>query len=121
MIISERIIKVLKERNMTQAEFAKQVSQVVISPGITSISENAFEGFTELKTVSIPDTVTEIASTSFTECEAIETVEFTREPEVFQAIVETAQIEVLKEVKVEKIEEEKLEEQVVAVEEAYVE
>lgn len=25
MIISERIIKVLKERNMTQAEFAKQV------------------------------------------------------------------------------------------------
>ena len=36
MIISERIIKVLKERNMTQAEFAKQVG---ISISTSTISE----------------------------------------------------------------------------------
>jgi len=45
MIISERIIKVLKERNMTQAEFAKQV-------GISTLTGKGIEDEEEIAAAS---------------------------------------------------------------------
>jgi YD repeat-containing protein len=101
------------------AIFASSATQVVLSEGITSISANAFEGFTELKTVTIPETVTEIAGTAFAECESIEEVEFTGKAEVLQALV--ADIPALAEVPVTEIEASVIEEQITAVEVAYVE
>jgi hypothetical protein len=99
------------------AAYAKEAKTVVLSKGITSISENAFGGFTELKTISIPETVTEIAATSFTECKAIEAVEFTGNVEVLQAIVE--KIEALQSVEVTSIDEAELEMEVLAAETEY--
>ena len=101
------------------SEFAKDVTQVVISPGITSISEGAFEGFSNLKTVTIPDTVVEIAATSFTDCEAIETVEFTGEAEVFLQIVEASNITAFEKATIEKIDAAEIQQQVETIEVEY--
>lgn len=53
-----------------------KVKKIVISGGITSIGNQAFEKFTEVEEVIIPDSVQTIGDNSFDECKKLKTVDF---------------------------------------------
>ena len=53
---------------------SSQVTNVVISVGVSEIVREAFYGWSELKTVSIPDSVMRIGYDAFEGCAALETV-----------------------------------------------
>ncbi|MDO4633172.1 MAG: leucine-rich repeat domain-containing protein [Eubacteriales bacterium] len=51
-----------------------QVRKLVISEGITSISENAFSGFEALETIALPKTLTSIPKRAFASCASLKEV-----------------------------------------------
>lgn len=51
-----------------------QLEAIVITPGITSIADNAFEKCAALKSVSIPNTVTKIGDYAFLQCKNLKEV-----------------------------------------------
>lgn len=55
-------------------DYADQVTALVIKSGATTISDTAFRGFKQLKTVSIGDTVTTIGSSAFLGCSKLESI-----------------------------------------------
>lgn len=54
--------------------YKNKVTSVVIEEGISSIGKFAFAGFTNLETVSIPNTVTEIESNAFSKCNNLKSI-----------------------------------------------
>lgn len=52
----------------------ERISNVIIEPGITSISEYAFWFCTQLTSISIPETVTKIGNNAFNECQSLQMV-----------------------------------------------
>lgn|GEM_PF-5079661 len=51
------------------------ITDVIIEPGATSICKRAFSGFTSLKSISIPDTVTKIDDYAFYKCSSLENID----------------------------------------------
>ena len=51
--------------------YADQISAVVVTEGITSIAESAFDGCAAIETVEIAATVTDIGSEAFAGCESL--------------------------------------------------
>lgn len=47
------------------------IYSLVVEPGITHIGNSAFESITQIKTVSLPDTITTIGDRAFWDCEGI--------------------------------------------------
>ena len=60
--------------NFISASEREQITSVVISEGITSISDNAFNGCKYLESVTIPDSVTAIGASAFSGCSSIESI-----------------------------------------------
>ena len=56
-------------------DYADQVTALVIEPGATTVSDNAFRRFKQLQEVTIADTVTTIGSCAFLSCTSLETVD----------------------------------------------
>ena len=53
---------------------ADSVTDLVIEPGVTYIDDSAFVGYTSLKTVSLPDTLTSIGKNAFSMCSSLRNV-----------------------------------------------
>ena len=51
--------------------YKDSIKSIVISSGVTSVSESAFEGFVNLETVNIAGTVTKIGKYAFSNCDAL--------------------------------------------------
>lgn len=54
--------------------YKKYVSRVVVKEGVTTIGENAFFGYPNLCSVTLPESVTAIKSYAFMECSALQSV-----------------------------------------------
>lgn len=54
--------------------YKDSIKFIVISSGVTSVSESAFEGFVNLETVNIAGTVTKIGKYAFSNCDALKSV-----------------------------------------------
>lgn len=82
------------------AAFAGRVTQIVMSEGISGISEKAFNGFTSLRTVTIPDTVTVISTSAFSGCSGLSTVAYSGPSEVFQQFAASSGIPELQQISI---------------------
>ncbi|MCD7833976.1 MAG: leucine-rich repeat protein [Lachnospiraceae bacterium] len=57
------------------AEYAEEITSIVIEDGVTSIGDNAFNGYTSITSVTIADTVTSIGDSSFMGCTGLTSIE----------------------------------------------
>lgn len=60
-------------------KYRDQVTAVILPSGLTSIGASAFEGFTNLQTITIPASVTSIGTRAFAGCEALNQITFEHE------------------------------------------
>ncbi len=59
---------------------------IIIEEGVTTIGTSAFEGCTNITSVSIPSTVTEIKSKAFENCKALKTININMTEEEWKAV-----------------------------------
>ena len=58
------------------ASYSSKAKNIIIDEGVTSISEHAFEGFTNLETLVIPESVKRIDSQAFRDCIKLNDVKY---------------------------------------------
>ena len=62
--------------NYPWASYSSKAKNIIIDEGVTSISEHAFEGFTNLETLVIPESVKRIDSQAFRGCIKLNDVKY---------------------------------------------
>lgn len=53
------------------SDYSYNTEQIIIEPGVTSIGNNAFNGFASLNTIIIPDSITTIGTDAFNGCKSL--------------------------------------------------
>ena len=82
------------------ASYSSKAKNIIIDEGVTSISEHAFEGFTNLETLVIPESVKRIDSQAFRGCIKLNDVKYcgyhniASEGSVFDGCVSLAKVAV---------------------------
>ncbi len=62
------------DRDMGQLPWIRDIQKVVVEEGITALGENAFNGYVNVTSITLPDTLTEIGSYAFKRCEKLEQI-----------------------------------------------